>query len=166
MNSFFFSFEFRLLFGIIFESWQIIHGIFRYIRLWVINLCDFFIFQSSLIINDYGWLMNPWRYMTKRYFVVTSSNRRTKITKFRWKIRNVRFKMTDPAGTENRGRSRKTHTKTPQPQPEREHPAIEVSPKSPCGAIALGRRPSYQRNPKNGPRDEETQKFACFACAT
>ena len=43
---------------------------------------------------------------------------------------------------------------------------IEVSPKSPCGAISLGRRPSYRRNPKNGPRDEETQKFAYFACAT
>ena len=41
-------------------------------------------------------------------------------------------------------------------QREREHPVIEVSPKSPCGAISLGRRPSYQRNPKNGSKDEET----------
>ena len=45
-------------------------------------------------------------------------------------------------------------TKCPRPkkttptQPERELPAVEVSPKSPCGAISLGRRPSYQRNPK------------------
>ena len=38
-----------------------------------------------------------------------------------------------------------SHTPT---QPEREHPPVEVSPKSPCGAISLGRRPSYQRNPK------------------
>ena len=37
------------------------------------------------------------------------------------------------------------HTPT---QPEREHPAVEVSPNSPCGAISLGRCPSYQRNPK------------------
>ena len=32
--------------------------------------------------------------------------------------------------------------KTDHPQPEREHPAIEVSPQSPCGAIPIGRRPS------------------------
>ena len=50
--------------------------------------------------------------------------------------------------------------------PEREHTVTEVSPKSPCCAISLGRRPSCQQNPKNGPRDEETQKFAYFACAT
>ena len=74
--------------------------------------------------------------------------------------------MADPAGTENRKRRRKTHKQLTPTQPERENPAIEVSPKSPCGAISLGRRPSYQRNPKNGPRDEETQKFAHFACAT
>ena len=73
--------------------------------------------------------------------------------------------MADPAGTENRKRSKK-RTKNTSTQPEREHPAIEVSPKSPCGAISLGRRPSDQRNPKNGPKDEETQKFAYFACAT
>ena len=48
----------------------------------------------------------------------------------------------------------------------REHPATEVSPKSPCSAISLGRRPSYQRNPENGPKDEETQKFAYLACVT
>ena len=57
-------------------------------------------------------------------------------------------------------------TKNTPTQPERDHPAIEVSPKSPCGAISLGRRPSYQRNPKNGPRDEEPQKIAYVACAT
>ena len=50
--------------------------------------------------------------------------------------------------------------------PEREHTVTEVSPKSPCCAISLGRRPSCQQNPKNGPKDEETQKFAYFACAT
>ena len=54
---------------------------------------------------------------------VTSSSRRTKITKFRWKNRNVRFKMADPAGTENRERSRKTHIKHP-------HPARERSPRN------------------------------------
>ena len=72
--------------------------------------------------------------------------------------------MDEPAGTENRKRSKTTHKK--HPQPESEHPVIEVSPKSPCGAISLGRRRSYKRNPKNGPGDEETQKFAYFACAT
>ena len=50
--------------------------------------------------------------------------------------------------------------------PEREHTVTEVSPKSPCCVISLGRRPSCQQNPKNGPKDEETQKFAYFACAT
>ena len=57
----------------------------------------------------------------------------------------------------------KKRTKNTPTQPEREHSAIEVPPKSLCGAISLGRRPSYQRNLKNGPRDEETQKFAYFA---
>ena len=92
-------------------------------------------------------------------------------TKFRSKIRNVRnqnmhkIKMADPAGTETveEAKNRREHTPT---QPEREHPAIQVSPKSPCGAIPLGRRPSYQQKPKNDPRDEETQKFAYFAYAT
>ena len=74
--------------------------------------------------------------------------------------------MADPAGTETVEEAKKCKNGTPT-QPERERtPAKEVSPKSPCGAISLGRRPSYQRNPKNGPRDKETQKFACFACAT
>ena len=36
-------------------------------------------------------------------------------------------------------------TKNTPTQPEREHPAIEVSPILPCGAISLGRRPSYIR---------------------
>ena len=72
--------------------------------------------------------------------------------------------MADPAGTETVEEAKKRRKDTTT-QPEREHPAIEVSPKSP-GAISLGRRPSYQRNPKNGTRDEETQKFAYFACAT
>ena len=60
--------------------------------------------------------------------------------------------MADPAGTKTVEAKKQKDTPT---QPEREHPAIEVSPKSPCGAVSLGRRPSYQRNPKNGPRDEE-----------
>ena len=60
----------------------------------------------------------------------------------------------------------KKRTKNTPNQPVREHPAIELSPKSLCGAISLGRHPSYQRNSKNGPRDEETQKFAYVACAT
>ena len=60
----------------------------------------------------------------------------------------------------------KQRTKNTPTQPESEHPVIEVSPKSPSGAISLGRRRSYKRNPKNGPGDEETQKFAYFACAT
>ena len=68
--------------------------------------------------------------------------------------------MADPAGTETVEEAKKRKKDTPT-QPEREHPAIELSPKSPCGAISLGRRPR-----KNGPRDEETQKFAYFACAT
>ena len=67
--------------------------------------------------------------------------------------------MADPAGTETVEKAKKRRKDTPT-QPEREHPAIEVSPKSPCGAISLGRRFSYQRNAKSGPRDEETQKFA------
>ena len=96
---------------------------------------------------------------------VTSSSQRTKITNFRCNLRNVRFKTADPPGTGNRERSRKTHKNTPT-QAERGHPAIEVSPQSPCGAISLGTRPSYQQNPKNGTRDEETQKFALFACVT
>ena len=84
-------------------------------------------------------------------------------------IRNVRyqmstFKMTDSAGTETVEEAEKRRKDTPT-QPEREHSAIEVSQKSPCGAISLGRRPSCQRNPKNFPRDQETQKFECFACA-
>ena len=54
----------------------------------------------------------------------------------------------------------------PPTRPEREHTVTEVSPKSPCCVISLGRRPSCQQNPKNGPKDEETQKFAYFACAT
>ena len=62
-------------------------------------------------------------------------------------------------------REAKNAQKTPLPSP-REYPALEVSPKSPCGAIPLGRHPSYQQSPKNGSRDEETQKFAYFACAT
>ena len=66
--------------------------------------------------------------------------------------------MADPAGTETV--EEKKNAKNTPTQPEREHPAIELSPKSPCGAISLGRRPNYQRNQKNGPRDEETQKFA------
>ena len=73
--------------------------------------------------------------------------------------------MANPAITETVEEAKKRTKKTPT-QPEREHPAIEVSPKLPCGAISLGRRPSYQRNPKNGPRNEGTQKFAYFACAT
>ena len=73
--------------------------------------------------------------------------------------------MADPAGTETVEEAKKRTKSTPT-QSEKEHHAIEVSPKLPCGAIFLGRRPSYQRNPKNGPRDEETQKFAYFACAT
>ena len=47
--------------------------------------------------------------------------------------------MADLAGTENRKGIQKTQK---HPQPEREHPDIEVSPKSLCGAIPLGRRPS------------------------
>ena len=73
--------------------------------------------------------------------------------------------MADPAGTETVEEAKKRTKKTPT-QPEREHPAIEVSPKSPRGAVSLGRRPSYHRNAKNGPRDEKTQKLAYFACAT
>ena len=46
------------------------------------------------------------------------------------------------AGTENRKGIQKKTKNTPHPQPEREHPAIKVSPKTPCGAIPLGRRPS------------------------
>ena len=71
--------------------------------------------------------------------------------------------MADLAGTENRKGLRK---KTLPPTARERTPAIEVSPKSPCGAIPLERRPSSQQNPKNGPKDEETQKFACFACGT
>ena len=63
-------------------------------------------------------------------------------------------------------RMMKNSAKRPPTQPERERTAIEVSPKLPCCAISLRRRPSCQQNPKNGPRDEETQKFAYFACAT
>ena len=86
------------------------------------------------------------------------------------KTRNVRhqiskFKMADTAGTETVEEAKKRTKNTPT-QSEREHPAIEVSPRSPCGAISLGRRPTYQRNPKNSPRNEETQKIAYFACAT
>ena len=69
--------------------------------------------------------------------------------------------MADPAGTETVEEAKKRTKNTPT-QPEREHPAMEVSVKLP----SLGRRPSYQLNPKNGTRDEETQKFAYFACAT
>ena len=72
--------------------------------------------------------------------------------------------MADSAGTETVEEA-KTRTKNTPTQPERERPAIEVSPKSPCDVISLGRRPSYQQNPKKGPKDEETQKFAYFACA-
>ena len=50
--------------------------------------------------------------------------------KISMKIRKVRFKMADPAGTKNRRRCRKTHKITPT-QPQREQPALEVSPKSP-----------------------------------
>ena len=46
---------------------------------------------------------------------VTSSSRRTKITKFRWNIRKVRFKMADPTGTENRKRSKKNAQRRPHP---------------------------------------------------
>ena len=70
--------------------------------------------------------------------------------------------MAHPAGTETVEEAQKRTKNTPT-QAEGEHPAIEVSPKTPCGAISLGRRPSYQRNTKNGPRDEETQKFAYTA---
>ena len=56
--------------------------------------------------------------------------------------------------------------RTQNTQSEKENPAIDVSPKSPCGAITLGRRRSYEPNTKIGPRDEETQKFASFACVT
>ena len=71
--------------------------------------------------------------------------------------------MADPAGTETVEEAKK-RTKNTATQPERERPAI--SPKSLCCAISLGRRPSYQQNPKNDPKDEETQTFAYFACAT
>ena len=50
------------------------------------------------------------------------SNVQHPIAKFRSKIRNVRFKMADPAGTENRKRSRKTHKKTPPPSPRENTP--------------------------------------------
>ena len=73
--------------------------------------------------------------------------------------------MAVPVGTETVEEA-KIRTKNTPTQPEREHPAIEVSPKSLCGAISLRRRPSYQRNPKNGPRDDEIQKIAYFACTT
>ena len=46
-------------------------------------------------------------------------SRRLKNTKIRLKIRNVRFKIANPAGTENRQRSRKTHKKHPHPARER-----------------------------------------------
>ena len=49
--------------------------------------------------------------------------------------------MADPAGTETV--EAKKRTKNTPTQPQRENPAIEESPKSPCGAISLGRRPSY-----------------------
>ena len=69
--------------------------------------------------------------------------------------------MADPAGTETvqEVKKRKKDTTT---QPEGEHPAIEVSPKSPCGAISLGRRPSYQRNPENGQKDEKNSEVCIF----
>ena len=62
--------------------------------------------------------------------------------------------------------AKKTHKRPPPTQPEIEHPAKKISPESQCDAISLGRRPSYQGNPKNGPKDDETQKFAYFTCAT
>ena len=55
--------------------------------------------------------------------------------------------MANPAGTETVVEAKKRAKETPT-QPEREHSAIEVSPKSPCDAIPLGRCPSYQQNPK------------------
>ena len=49
--------------------------------------------------------------------------------------------MADPACTETVEEAKKRTKNTPT-QPEREHPATEVSRKSPCGAISLGERPS------------------------
>ena len=58
--------------------------------------------------------------------------------------------MADLTGTENKKDDKKEEKDhhTPPTQPERGHPAVEVSPKLSCGAISLGRHPSYQRNPK------------------
>ena len=51
--------------------------------------------------------------------------------------------MTGLAGTEIRkGIKKKQKSPSPHPQPEREHPAREVSPKSPCGTIPLEIPPS------------------------
>ena len=50
--------------------------------------------------------------------------------------------MADPAGTETVEETKKRKRDKPT-LPEREHPAKTLSPRSPCGAISLGRRPSY-----------------------
>ena len=52
--------------------------------------------------------------------------------------------MADPTGTETVEEAKKRGKDTPT-QPEREHFTTEVSPKSPCGSISLGRRPSRTR---------------------
>ena len=49
--------------------------------------------------------------------------------------------MVDLAGKQIRKEIQKNQ-KHHHPQPVRDHPAIEVSPKLPCDAIPLGRRPS------------------------
>ena len=73
--------------------------------------------------------------------VTSSSRNKTSLNFKKFAISN----RTIQNGRPGRYRKSKRNTKkkpTKHPQPEREHPAIEVSPKSPCGAIPLGRHHS------------------------
>ena len=68
------------------------------------------------------------------------------------------FKIVDLAGTENRKGIQK-EPKTPHLLPDREHPAIEVSPKSPCGAFPLEDVPANSRTQKMA---QKMKKVRCL----
>ena len=129
------------------------------------------------MLQQYHWITGWWQPRCERplSFVeddklrpeedVTSSKRRHKNS-----MKCAIAKFLNQDGRPDRywklKRMKENSANQPPTQPEREHTVTEVSPKSPCCVISLGRRPSCQQNPKNGPKDEETQKFAYFACAT
>ena len=111
--------------------------------------------SRSTMLQQYHWITGWWQPTCEQplSFVeddkqrpgedVTSSERRCKnsIKKSNCEISNMHIQDGRPGRYENRRRSKKGRKSTPY-SPRGVHTAIEVSPKSPCGAIALGRRPS------------------------